>query len=115
MLSPLFTSTEGLYLSKKFPVITITGPRQSGKTTLVQAIFKDYSYYTLENPETRNIIQSDPKGFFLTHKNKRLILDEIQHVPELLSHIQVITDREKINGQFILTGSQSIVLSEIYK
>jgi predicted AAA+ superfamily ATPase len=101
-----------LYLSKKYPVITITGPRQSGKTTLVQSVFPEYTYYTLENPETRTVIQNDPQGFFKTHKSKKLILDEIQHVPELLSYIQVITDKEKIQGQFILTGSQSIILSE---
>ena len=80
-----------LHLSKKYPVITITGPRQSGKTTLVQSIFRDHSYHTLENPQTRSLIQNDPQGFFLTHKNKKIILDEIQYVPELLSHIQVIS------------------------
>lgn len=104
--------SKALHLSKKYPVITITGPRQSGKTTLVQSIFKDHSYHTLENPETRSLIQNDPRGFFLSHKNKKLILDEIQYVPELLSHIQVITDKENIKGQFILTGSQSLILSE---
>ena len=101
-----------LHLSKKYPVITITGPRQSGKTTLVQSVFRDHSYYTLENPETRAVIQNDPQGFFQTHLSKKLIIDEIQYIPELLSYIQVITDENKIQGQFILTGSQSLILSE---
>ena len=97
------------HLSKKYPVITITGPRQSGKTTLVQSIFRDHSYYTLENPETRSVIQNDPQGFFQTHQSKKLIIDEIQYIHELLSYIQVITDEKKIQGQFILTGSQSLI------
>jgi predicted AAA+ superfamily ATPase len=104
--------SKALHLSKKYPVITITGPRQSGKTTLVQSVFHDHSYYTLENPETRSVIQNDPQGFFQTHLSKKLIIDEIQHIPELLSYIQVITDENKIQGQFILTGSQSLILSE---
>lgn len=103
---------KALHLSTKYPVLTITGPRQSGKTTLVQSVFKSHSYFTLENPEIRNILQNDPQGFFQTHKNKKLILDEIQHSPELLSYIQVISDKERIPGQFILTGSQSLSLSE---
>jgi len=103
---------KALHLSTKYPVLTITGPRQSGKTTLVQSAFKGHSYSTLENPEIRSIIQNDPQGFFQTHKNKKLIVDEIQHIPELLSYIQVISDKEKTPGQFILTGSQSLILSE---
>ena len=103
---------KALHLSNKYPVITITGPRQSGKTTLVQSVFRDHSYYTLENPETRAVIQNDPQGFFQTHLSKKLIIDEIQYIPELLSYIQVISDEKKIQGQFILTGSQSLILSE---
>ena len=60
--------SKALDLSKKYPVVTITGPRHSGKTTLVQSIFKDHKYHTLENPETRNIIQNDPYGFFYAQK-----------------------------------------------
>lgn len=95
----------------KYPVISVTGPRQSGKTTLVKSLFPKHKYISLENPETRSKALSDPKSFF-DPKNQLMILDEIQHVPELLSYIQVISDEEKIPGQFILTGSQSLILSE---
>jgi uncharacterized protein len=95
----------------KYPVISVTGPRQSGKTTLVRSLFPKHKYISLENPETRSIALDDPKSIF-EPKNQLMILDEIQHVPELLSYIQVIADEEKIPGQFILTGSQSLILSE---
>ncbi len=100
-----------LKFAGKYPVVSITGPRQSGKTTLVKALFPKHKYISLENPETRSITLSDPKSLF-EPKNQFLILDEIQHVPDLLSYIQVISDEEKIHGQFILTGSQSLILSE---
>jgi uncharacterized protein len=99
------------YFSSKYPVITITGPRQSGKTTLVQNIFTDHEYMTLENPETRRRAVEDPASIFLP-EGKKLIIDEIQKVPELLSYIQVHADKQKINGQFVITGSQSLLLSE---
>jgi predicted AAA+ superfamily ATPase len=100
-----------LYFSKKYPVVTITGPRQSGKTTLVQTLFKDHEYYSLENPITRAQIQEDPSILFLP-QGKKIIIDEIQRIPDLLSFIQVHSDTQKINGQFIITGSQSLLLSE---
>ena len=100
-----------LKFAKKYPVVSVTGPRQSGKTTLVRALFPDHKYLTLENPETRFIALNDPRSIF-EPKGQRLILDEIQHVPQLLSYIQVISDEQKIPGQFILTGSQSLLLSE---
>jgi len=103
---------KAVFLSKKYPVLTITGPRQSGKTTLVQSVFPEHLYFTLENPQTRTLLLNDPHGFFVSYKNKKLIIDEIQYIPELLSYLQVITDREKVPGQFIITGSQSLVLSE---
>lgn len=98
-------------LASKYPVISITGPRQSGKTTLVREVFPQHEYVTFENPDIRQRAMADPEGFFLPG-NKNMILDEVQHVPQLLSYIQEITDRAKINGQFILTGSQSLLLSE---
>lgn len=91
-------------LAKQFPVVTITGPRQSGKTTLAQLQFPDYDYVNLEELEVRNYATEDPKGFLLDHPAP-VILDEIQRVPELLSYIQVATDRDKKMGQYILTGS----------
>ena len=100
-----------LHFSKKYPVVTITGPRQSGKTTLVQNLFKEHEYYSLENPETRRQVQEDPTIIFQP-EGKKVIIDEIQRIPDLLSYIQVHTDKQKINGQFILTGSQSLLISD---
>ena len=91
-------------LAAQFPVITITGPRQSGKTTLAQHHFKNYDYVNLEEPEIRTYATEDPKGFLADHPAP-LIIDEVQRVPELLSYIQVISDRERKLGQYVLTGS----------
>lgn len=90
--------------SKSYPVVTVLGPRQAGKTTLVKATFPDFKYVNLENPETRRFAASDPKGFLKTYPCP-LIIDEIQRVPELLSWIQVFVDSQQGNGHFILTGS----------
>lgn len=87
-----------------FPVVTILGPRQSGKTTLAKSFFSDYSYINLEDPEYYELAKNDINGFFSTVKTP-VIIDEVQRVPELLSKIQVIVDNKKSNGQFILTGS----------
>lgn len=100
-----------LQLSEKFQVVTITGPRQSGKTTIAKAVFKDYDYVSLENLDTRLLANEDPRGFLQNHPNK-CIIDEVQHVPELLSYIQTIVDEEKVKGRFILTGSQNLLLLE---
>jgi len=98
-------------MAKKFPVITITGPRQSGKTTLCKSVFSQYACVSLENPDTREFAQSDPKGFLDTYTGN-LIIDEAQHVPELFSYIQGIVDEKKQTGQFILSGSQNFLLLE---
>ena len=92
-------------LAAEFPVVTITGPRQSGKTTLCRATFPDKPYINLEQPETRRFALEDPRGFLATVPDGA-ILDEIQRTPELLSYIQVIVDEGQTAGQFILTGSQ---------
>lgn len=99
------------YFSKKYPVITITGPRQSGKTTLVKETFPEHEYFSLENPSTRRMVTEDPSLLFYP-EGKKIIIDEIQRVPELLSYIQAKSDQYQIKGQFILTGSQSLLLSE---
>ena len=91
-------------LAAQFPVITITGPRQSGKTTLAQHHFAGYDYVNLEEPEIRTYAIEDPKGFLSDHPAP-LIIDEVQRVPALLSYIQVISDRERKLGQYVLTGS----------
>ncbi|MDA3886911.1 MAG: ATP-binding protein [Candidatus Delongbacteria bacterium] len=94
---------------KKYPVITLTGPRQSGKTTLLKNAFPDYDYVNLEDPEIRNYAIEDSRGF-LSQFKKGVILDEVQRVPELFSYIQVIVDQEQQNGRFILSGSQNFLL-----
>ena len=91
-------------LAAQFPVITITGPRQSGKTTLARNYFKEFDYVNLEEPETRAYAQEDPKGFLGDHPAP-LIIDEVQRVPELLSYIQVRSDEAGRMGQYVLTGS----------
>jgi predicted AAA+ superfamily ATPase len=91
-------------LAKFFPIVTITGPRQSGKTTLVKAVFPEYQYITLEDPDTQQFAKTDPRRF-LSQFKKSVILDEVQHVPELFSYIQTIVDKENKSGMFILTGS----------
>ncbi len=97
--------------AREYPVVTLTGPRQAGKTTLVRAVFPEHTYCNLENPEVRHLASEDPKQFFHLHRGP-LILDEIQRVPELLSWIQVRVDEEKDKGAFILTGSHQLRLQE---
>ncbi|MCX6162287.1 MAG: ATP-binding protein, partial [Ignavibacteriae bacterium] len=98
-----------LSLSKKIPVLIITGPRQSGKTTLAKSVFPDYRYISLENPDNLDFALSDPKGFLNTY-GRKLIIDEVQYAPKLFSYIQTITDDKKENGMYILTGSQNFLL-----
>ena len=96
--------------ARQFPVVTVTGPRQSGKTTLVKAVFKDYEYLSLELPDQRNFALEDPRGF-LDQFDGPVILDEVQRAPELFSYIQVLVDEHRDwTGRFILTGSQNFLL-----
>ena len=97
-------------LAQKFQVITLTGPRQSGKTTLVKATFPDLPYVSLEEPDIRQIALTDPRGFLSNYPNG-VILDEIQNTPELFSYIQRIVDENR-QIQFILTGSSNFLLME---
>lgn len=83
----------------QYPVVTLTGPRQSGKTTLVRAVFKNYDYVSLEDPVLRSFALEDPRGF-LQQFRKNVILDEVQRTPELFSYIQTIVDEENRTGQF---------------
>jgi uncharacterized protein len=98
-------------LSREYPVVTITGPRQAGKTTLAQSTFPGYSYINLEHPEIRNIAIADPNALFNIYKTP-VIIDEIQRVPQLLSYIQVAVDAKPEKGNFILTGSHQLELNE---
>ena len=100
-------------LSGDYPVIAILGPRQSGKTTLAQSIFKDYEYISLEDTDSRDGAKEDPRGFLNDYQgSKGVIIDEVQNVPELLSYIQTKVDKNKKKGHFILTGSQNFLLSQ---
>lgn len=98
-----------LRLAKGFPVIAITGPRQAGKTTLAKSAFPDKIYLTLEDPDTRLLAESDPRGF-LSHYPDGLILDEAQRVPQLFSYLQGFVDEQLVPGKYVLTGSQQFGL-----
>lgn len=97
----------------KFPVVGLFGPRQSGKTTLMKKIFKNYVYLNLENPETLEFATQDPKAFLQKYENAHgIILDEFQHFPQLLSYIQIEVDTKNRPGYFALTGSQNFLMNE---
>ena len=104
-LTPRLTQLFGQY-----PVATVTGPRQSGKTTLCRAAFPHLAYFNLEAPDQRAFAESDPRGF-LAQAGDGAILDEVQNVPDLLSYIQVEVDERDRNGLFVLTGSEQFRLS----
>ncbi|MCD4824176.1 MAG: ATP-binding protein [Phycisphaerae bacterium] len=95
--------------ARQYPVVSLTGPRQSGKTTLVRMAFGKHEYVSLENPEQRAFAHEDPKGF-LGQFSGKVILDEAQRAPDLFSYIQGIVDEHQSAGQFILTGSQNFLL-----
>lgn len=97
-------------LASKFPVITLTGPRQSGKTTLVKAVFPHLPYVSLEEPDIRQMALGDPRGF-LANFSGGAVLDEVQRTPDLFSYIQTIVDNDR-DAQFILSGSSNFLLLE---
>lgn len=99
-----------LHYARQYPVVTITGPRQSGKTTLCKALFPKRQYFSLENIDTRNYAKNDPRAFLAGCPKDGAIIDEIQRVPELVSYIQEIVDTKDKPGHFILTGSQNFHL-----
>ena len=101
-------SEKAKYLLSKFPILTITGPRQSGKTTLIKYLFKDFEYFSLENPDIRLLINDDPKGFLNTIKTG-IVLDEVQKLPEFFSYIQTYSD-ENPDKKIVLSGSQNFGL-----
>jgi uncharacterized protein len=98
-------------LAAQFKAVAVTGPRQSGKTTLVRMSFPDKPYANLENPDTRRFAVEDPRGF-LSNYPDGAILDEVQRAPELFSYLQQLLDEREANGQFILTGSNNFLLHE---
>lgn len=93
----------------QYPILAVTGPRQSGKTTLLKELFPDYKYVSLENPDIRSFALEDPNGF-LTQYDGPVILDEVQRVPELFSYLQTMVDESGKMGQYILSGSQNFHL-----
>jgi uncharacterized protein len=97
-------------LLSQFAVLTITGPRQSGKTTLVRELFPDMPYVSLEDPDIRQVAIRDPRGF-LSNYSGGGVLDEVQHVPDLFSYIQTLVDSNR-GARFILTGSSNFLLLE---
>ena len=98
-------------LARGFPIVAITGPRQSGKTTLAKWVFKDKPYVSLENPDEREFAKTDPKRF-LARFAKGAVLDEVQRCPELLSWLQGLVDERGLMGDFVLTGSAQFELLE---
>ncbi len=94
---------------QEYPIVTVLGPRQAGKTTLVRNVLPDYDYVSLEDPDNRTLAIEDPKAFLKRYQG-RTIFDEIQRTPNLLSYLQGIVDGEKINGRFVLTGSHQLEL-----
>jgi uncharacterized protein len=96
---------------QKYKIVTLIGPRQSGKTTLARMIGKDFDYFNLEDLSFRSRLVADPKGFFESVKTN-VILDEVQEWPDFLSYLQVFTDPEEVKFRFILTGSNSLLLSD---
>ena len=95
--------------ARNYPIVTLTGPRQSGKTTLARMTFPDHAYASLEDPDQREFAMTDPRGFLAQFRG-RVILDEVQRTPDLFSYIQTISDSKGTKGQYVLTGSQSFLL-----
>ena len=96
-------------LAKSFPAVTVTGPRQSGKSTLCRAVFSDHKYANLEAPDVRAFALEDPRGF-LAQFPDGAVIDEVQRCPDLLSYLQVLIDEDPRPGKWILTGSRNLAL-----
>lgn len=95
--------------AKYFPVVSLSGPRQAGKSTLLRQTFKDFELVSLEDPDTLKIAEGDPRGF-LEYYSKGVIIDEVQRMPELFSYIQGYVDKDRTPGRFILSGSQNYLM-----
>ncbi|MDD6210762.1 MAG: ATP-binding protein [Bacteroidales bacterium] len=100
-----------LEMTTKYPIVTLTGPRQSGKSTLLRTSFPNYQYVSLEDPDIRLFAIDDPRGFLATYSDKTII-DEAQRVPELFSYIQTHVDKENKEGMYLLAGSHNFLLME---
>lgn len=108
---PRDLANQVLTSANSFPAVTITGPRQSGKSTLCRTLFPDHPYINLELPDQRHFARDDPRAF-LSQLPDGAVLDEIQRVPELTSYLQVRIDEDPRHGRWILTGSENFALME---
>lgn len=106
IISSYFTNLLTIY-----PIVTVTGPRQSGKTTLVKNVLPDWNYVSLEDPDVRSFCKNDCRGFLETYP-ENTIIDEAQRVPELFSYLQTHVDSKHKNGMYVLTGSQNMNMME---
>lgn len=105
--------SETLFRYIKFPVVGIFGPRQSGKTTISKITFPNHTYLNFENPGIRQFAEEDPERFLKEYENEYgLILDEFQHVPQILSYLQLEVDLKKRPGYFVITGSQNFLMNQ---
>lgn len=111
MIIPREAADELKVLTTQFKAVAVTGPRQSGKTTLVRMVFPNKPYANLENPDIRKFAMDDPRGF-LSNYPHGAILDEVQRAPELFSYLQQVLDEHKGNGLFVLTGSNNFLLQD---
>lgn len=111
MLHKRDIQTSAKDLLKNFKALAIVGPRQSGKTTLAKILAPRKPYVSFENPDTRYLFESDPRGFLSAYRNGA-IFDEAQYVPKLFNYLQQILDESPANGRFILTGSNNFLLVE---
>lgn len=110
MFKPRTLTKTILRAAETFPAIVVTGPRQSGKTTLLKTMFlKTHKFVSLENPDVRMRAREDPVSFFERYPPP-VIVDEIQYMPELLSYIKTIIDEKRKPGSWLLTGSQNFIL-----
>ena len=104
-------SNKILQLSNQYPIVTLTGPRQSGKSTLLRSEFPDYRYVSLEDLDMRDFAANDPRGFLATYDDK-VIIDEAERCPSLFSYLQTHIDMENKTGMYLLAGSQNFLLME---
>lgn len=100
-----------LSMGSKYPVVTLTGPRQSGKSTLLKALLPDYAYVSLEDPDMRLLAEDDPRGFIASYPD-RTVIDEAQRVPQLFSYLQTHVDTVGREGMYYLAGSHNFLLMQ---